>query len=267
MTASTSERRDAPRGRFHLVADAFYRIARAAYKHAHSFGATLGILLLIGALLAFIATWGFTNIAEAVMEGETQAFDERVLRWMEAHQVPLLEQLMVEVTMLGTWIVVLTVVGVSGLFLYLSKHKYSALLLIVATTGGIVLNSVLKFGFDRPRPQVFEWGTHVSSSSFPSGHSMSSVVVFGTVAYLAARLQKSRWARWLTLFVFGIIIASIAFSRLYLGVHYPSDVAGGMIVGLAWAAFCVATLEGIQRFARRNAKEMMKHEALPPAQK
>jgi undecaprenyl-diphosphatase len=96
---------------------------------------------------------------------------------------------------------------------------------------------------------------------------MSSVVVFGTVAYLAARLQKSRWARWLTLFVFGIIIASIAFSRLYLGVHYPSDVAGGMIVGLAWAAFCVATLEGIQRFARRNAKEMMKHEALPPAQK
>ena len=264
MTAPT-ERREERRGRLHLVADLFYRTARASYKRAHSFGATLGILLVIGALLTLVATWVFVQIADLVMEGDTQSFDEAVLRWISEHQSPLLSQLMVEVTMLGTWIVVLTTVCVAGLFLYLTKHKYSAMLLVLATTGGILLNGLLKMGFDRPRPQVFEWGTQVSSSSFPSGHSMSSVVVYGTVAYLAARLQKRRWARWLTLFIFGIIIAAICFSRMYLGVHYPFDVAGGVIIGLAWAAFCVAALEGIQRFGGRT-REMKSKEQPPPAQ-
>ena len=265
-TSSVSERREHRRGRFHLGWDVFYRGLRGTFRHAHSFGTALGVFLLIGAVLAAAGTWGFAQIAELVSEGYTQPFDERVLRWMEQNQFVWLERLMIEVTMLGTWIVVLTVVGVSGLFLWLSRHKFSAILLVIATAGGIVLNSILKLGFDRPRPQIFEWGTHVASSSFPSGHAMSSVVVYGTVAYLAARLHKTQRARWITLTVFAVVIIAIGFSRMYLGVHYPSDVVAGALIGLAWAGFCMATLEAIQRFARRNARHVLQHEAPAPEQ-
>ena len=95
---------------------------------------------------------------------------------------------------------------------------------------------------------------------------MSSTVVYITVAYLAARLQKTHIARFATLTIAGVIVASICFSRMYLGVAYPSDVAAGVISGLSWAAFCMATLEAIQRFAKRNAKEILKDEAPAPKQ-
>jgi undecaprenyl-diphosphatase len=264
--ATSADRRLEVRGRTRLAWDLLYRGLRVSYKHAHSFTTALGVFLVFGALIAIAGTYAFAKLAELVREGYTQTFDEAVLRWMERHQTVWLEQLMLEVTMLGTWIVVLSIVGVAALFLWLNRHKYSAALLLVATAGGIGLNSILKIGFDRPRPQVFEWGTHVSSSSFPSGHAMSSTVVYLTVAYLAARLQKTHAARLATLIVAAFIVATICFSRMYLGVHYPSDVTAGVIIGVSWAAFCMATLEAIQRFAKRNAKQVLKDEAPAPQQ-
>jgi undecaprenyl-diphosphatase len=94
---------------------------------------------------------------------------------------------------------------------------------------------------------------------------MSAAVVYGTVAYLAARLQKRYWHRAITLLVAGLLILSIAATRLYLGVHYPSDVLAGIIIGLAWAAFCMATLEALQVYARKRKPEILKHEKPAPA--
>jgi undecaprenyl-diphosphatase len=261
---AVAERRHEARGRFRLLWDLVYRGLRVSYRHAHSFTTALGVFLVAGALLAIAGTYAFSKLAQLVRGGYTQPFDEAVLRWMGAHQTPWVESLMIEVTMLGTWIVVLSIVSIAGLFLWLTRHRYSTVLLLVATAGGIGLNNILKIGFDRPRPQVFEWGTHVSSSSFPSGHAMSATVVYVTVAYLAARLQKRHLPRLVTLAIAAIIVAVICFSRMYLGVHYPSDVAAGVIIGLSWAAFCMATLEAIQRFAKRNAKQVLKHEAPAP---
>ena len=265
MTA-TAERRHEDRGQLRLLWDLLYRGLRVSYRHAHSFGTALGMFLVFGALIAIAGTWGFAELSKLVMRGHTQAFDDTVLRWMERHQTPWLESAMLEITMLGTWIVVLSIVSIAALFLWLTRHRYSAALLLVATAGGIGLNNVLKVGFSRPRPQIFEWGTTVASWSFPSGHAMSATVVYMTVAYLAARLQKRHVARLATLAVAAAIVAAICFSRLYLGVHYPSDVLAGVIIGLSWAAFCMATLEAIQRFAKRNAKDVLKHEAPAPKQ-
>ena len=85
---------------------------------------------------------------------------------------------------------------------------------------------------------------------------MSAAIVYSTVAYLAARLYRHAWQRWITMLIAAVVIVSISVSRLYLGVHYPSDVLAGAVVGLAWAAFCMATLEAIQKFAQRNANEV-----------
>ena len=266
MTA-TSERRTHDRGRLALFGDLFFGALRASYRRVHSFGAALGIFLVAGALLAAVLTTIFVRYGSYVRSGATQRLDEAILRRINEGQHPLLDGFMLEITMLGTWTVVMTTVSVAAMFLWLNRHKYSAILLLVATVGGTILNNILKLAYDRPRPQVFEWKTHALSSSFPSGHSMSAVVVYGTVAYLAARLQKKAWARWLTLVVAGLLIGLICFSRMYLGVHYPSDVLAGMTMGLGWAAFCMATLEAFQKFAMRNARQVLKDEEPTPKQK
>jgi undecaprenyl-diphosphatase len=227
----------------------------------------LGVFLIGGVIVAGFGTWLFSELAERVMAGGTQAFDDAVLRWVGVRHTPALTTAMLEITSLGTSTVVLVIVGVAALFLTLTKHKYSALLLVVATAGGIFLDYLLKLRFDRPRPHIFAWGQQVVMSSFPSGHAMSATIVYSTVAYLAARLQKRRWSRALTLFVALVVILLICSSRVYLGVHYPSDVLAGVIIGLSWAAFCMAMLEGIQRFSQRRAPEVMKDEAPAPAVK
>jgi undecaprenyl-diphosphatase len=129
----------------------------------------------------------------------------------------------------------------------------------------VAINGIVKLGFDRPRPQIFEWGADPVSSSFPSGHAMSATIVYGTVAYLAARLIRRRWMRWLTLASAALLIVAIGASRLYLGVHYPSDVLAGMTLGVAWSAFCMATLEGIQVAGKRYRPEILEHEEPAPA--
>ena len=263
---TVAERRHEDRGRTRIFWDLLFRGLRTSYNHVHSFGTALGLLLVFGALIAVLGTYVFAELAKLVRRGYTQPFDDAVLRWMNLHQVPWLQRLMVEVTMLGTWIVVLSIVSIAAMFLWLTRHKYSAGLLLVATAGGIGLNNVLKIGFARPRPHIFEWGTTASSWSFPSGHAMSATVVYVTVAYLAARLQKRRLARLATLAVAGFLVAIICFSRLYLGVHYPSDVVAGVLIGLSWASFCMATLEALQRFAKRNAKQVLQDEKPAPQQ-
>jgi undecaprenyl-diphosphatase len=224
----------------------------------------LGIFLVAGILIAAVATWIFGEFAEVVMAGRTQALDEAVLQWMGAHHSRLLDEAMLEITALGTGAVVLMIVCVAALFLALTRHRYSALLLLVATAGGLALNLVLKLFFDRPRPEVIVWGTTAVSSSFPSGHAMSATIVYSTVAYLAARLYKGALVRWMIFLAAAVVIVLISMSRLYLGVHYPSDVAAGAIIGLAWASFCMATLEAIQRFSQRNAPEIQKDEEPAP---
>ena len=246
MSEAPLERREARRSMSRLVVDPFFRIVRTTRGRALSLRTAVGIFVLAGAMSAVVGTAAFAWIAAHVRSGRTQAFDDAVLGYLATHRSPLVEQMMLEITFLGTGLVVVVIVIVAATFLWLSAHRYSAALLLIATAGGIALNNVLKLGFSRPRPHVFTWGTQAMSSSFPSGHAMSAAVVYGTVAYLAARLQRRRLSRAITMLLAAVMIALISFSRLYLGVHYPSDVAAGVIVGLAWAGFCMATLEAVQ---------------------
>ena len=257
---STRERRAEPRSRFDLARDVLYGTLRAIGRHASSFYTALGIYLVGGATIAIAGTAAFVQLASHVRSGATQTFDENVMRWMGAHRIEWIERSLLEITALGTGLVVMMIVVISALFLIATQHRFSAFLLLVASAGGIVLNAVLKSSFDRPRPQLFEWLTEPSSSSFPSGHAMSSAIVYFTVAYLIARLEKRRWMRAMTIISSLLLVLLISVSRLYLGVHYPSDVLAGMIIGLAWAGFCLAGLEAVRVFGLRFRPRVLEQE-------
>lgn len=252
------------RGHLRRVWDLAFIALRFIRRHANNAYATFGIFILAGTAIALLGTWAFAEFAGRVASGGTQVFDTAVLRWIGPRRDPTLDALMLEITSLGTASVVTMVVGVAALFLWLNKHKHSAILLFVSTFGGVILNNLLKLGFSRPRPDIIPWGAKATFYSFPSGHAMSATVVYSTVAYLAARLQRTHAARASIMFIAAIIIFIICGSRVYLGVHYPSDVVAGVIVGLAWASFCMATLEAIQLYARRNAPEVLAEERPAP---
>ena len=260
----SEERRDGQRGNLSAYSNPLYRALRASVEKADSLVGALGIFLVGGLIVAAIGTAFFAVVADHVREGNTQAFDDAVIRWMGAHHSANLDAVMVEITALGTGVVVLMIVAVAALFLVLTNHKYSAILLLVSTAGGIILNGILKLGFNRPRPSIFVPTVQAVSSSFPSGHAMSAAIVYSTVAYLAARLHKRRWARWLVMTAAFLVIALISISRLYLGVHYPSDVIAGVAIGLAWAGFCMATLEAIQKFGIHHDPQILKNETPAP---
>jgi undecaprenyl-diphosphatase len=255
-----TERREEERSRFDLLRDLLYSTLRAIGKNASSFYTALGIYLTMGAVLAVACSIVFVQLASHVESGATQAFDDAVMRWMAAHRIEWIERSLLEITALGTGLVVMMIVVIAALFLIATQHRFSAFLLLVASGGGIVLNMILKSAFDRPRPRLFEWLTEPSSSSFPSGHAMSSAIVYFTVAYLIARLEKRRWMRHLTILAALLLVALISVSRLYLGVHYPSDVAAGVIIGLGWAGFCLAGLEAVRVFGLRFRPRVLEQE-------
>ncbi|MEO7455170.1 MAG: phosphatase PAP2 family protein [Gemmatimonadaceae bacterium] len=264
---AAGDRRTTRRGHFGRFWNLFFALLRKTGIQAKSFYTTVGIFLVAGVVVGIIGVYGFAKIAEIVKKGYTQPYDVAILQWIHARQTPGLTTFLLEMTYLGTGSVVIVVVGVAALFLWHTEHKHSARLLLAATIGDIVLNNALKLIFHRERPTLFDWGTTAASSSFPSGHAMSATVVYGTVAYLVARLQQSQWARVLTLVGAFLLILTICFTRLYLGVHYPSDVIGGIVIGLAWAGFCMATLEASLVIARRRAPASVVEERPAPKEK
>jgi undecaprenyl-diphosphatase len=229
-----------------------YEGLRFAARQVSSIYTALGLLIVAGALLAFAGTWAFAALAEEMREGTVQPFDDAVMRWASEHRLPWLETFLIELTVLGDWIVVIVVVGVAALFLSLARRRWSVILLLVANVGGILITHLLKLGFARPRPQFFDWGDPVITASFPSGHASSAAVAYGTIAYLIARLHHRAIVRRSILVAAAVLIALIALSRIYIGVHYPSDVLAGLTLGIAWAAFCMAALEATQKYLERR---------------
>lgn len=201
--------------------------------------------LLVAIFVAALGLFVFTHLAEEVMEGDTRSFDSAVLLALRApgdHADPIgpiwVEEVARDVTALGsTAILAYVTLAVCG-FLALSGRRSAALLVAVSIGGGALLSSVLKFGFDRPRPDLVPHAVEVYSASFPSGHAMLSAVTYLTLGALIARVEP----RWRTkIFVIGLAVVTtllVGVSRIYLGVHWPTDVLGGWCLGAAWAMVC-----------------------------
>jgi membrane-associated phospholipid phosphatase len=255
---SGSERRDHARsGLRKAPLDAVYGLARWLVGHAHGLYTALGAFLLVGLAAATLATAAFALVAERMAGGATQAFDEAVVAWTRANTSPFLDGLAILGAALGSGMATWIVLGVGSAALWFSRHHLSVLLLWIALVGGRWLSTTLKQLFDRPRPRPVEWDLEVfgsaihfpSSPSFPSGHAVTSVIIFGTLAYLIMRLEPTVLQRRLTLGAAAALILLIGLSRIYLGVHYPSDVLAGFLAGFIWVSFAAFSIEVIRYFA------------------
>src|ERR687894_23502 len=196
--------------------------------------------LAAGLALSAFVIWAFTELGDVVIEGESRRFDRVVLLWIHTTFPGWLEGPMRIVTALGYYWVVLPLLGVAVALFYRAGWRLSATLLLVSTAGSVVLTTVLKSVIRRARPDLFDSGYHASFYSFPSGHATVAVGFYGMLTFvLAYRLRgTARWAVGLS----GILVVLlIGFSRLYLGVHYPTDIVAGYLAALLWLV-CVSAV-------------------------
>jgi undecaprenyl-diphosphatase len=193
-------------------------------------------LLLLGALLAAVVSlFLFGWLAEEMLEGDTQKFDMSVRNAVHQHAAPALTRVMQAFSFLGSvgTVSVLCVV-ILGAFLYFHRSRLAALLGITMVGMG-ALDEALKLAFRRPRPVAF-FGPTPNSYSFPSGHAFGSVCFYGVLAAILATRVRGTAAKWSVWTVAILLMAMIGFSRIYLGVHYPSDVIAGYCAGAVWVA-------------------------------
>lgn len=217
--------------------------------------------LLAVAGLAAASLWGFFELAGEVTEGETRRLDEMLLLALRTpgdSRQPLgpvwLWEAARDVTALGS-VAVLTLVTAASLgFLLWTRRRAEALLLLLAVPGGGLAMTFLKRGFDRPRPELVPHMTEVITASFPSGHAMLSAVVYLTLGVLLARTQTRLRIGAYLIGVALCLTVLVGISRVYLGVHWPSDVLAGWVAGSGWAASCWLGLAWLQRRAARAAR-------------
>lgn len=200
----------------------------------------LALELALGLALSASLLWAFAEFSDEVLEGESRRFDRAALLWVANSTPGWLTEPMRVITSLGYFRVVLPLAAALALVFYRVGSRTSAALIFFSTTGGILLNTVLKAAFRRDRPTIIDSGYESSFFSFPSGHATVAVCFYGALTLLAA-LHLDGLRRWLVLAAGTLWALLMGFSRVYLGVHFPTDVLAGYLAALTWLAFvCLA---------------------------
>ena len=224
----------------------------------------LALLLAVGGLAAGV--WLFAALADEVMEGGTQKFDRAVLLAfrhpgdLAPLGSPALQDAARDVTALGgITVLTLLTLGVS-IFLALDGKKHMALYVCGSIVSGLLVSTLLKYFFDRPRPTLVPHAVYVSDSSFPSGHSMLSAITYLVLGALLARSQERKLVK--AYFLLGAVFLTIlvGVSRVYLGVHWPTDVLAGWTAGSVWALLCWLLARRLQT---RHALELEAEHTAP----
>ncbi|PWW30143.1 undecaprenyl-diphosphatase [Cytobacillus oceanisediminis] len=180
----------------------------------------------------------FVEIVDELREKELVSFDERVIDYVQAFISPRLTEFMQVITFLGSVKWLAFAVIIAGVLLFIFKKRSLAIFMVISSGVGALFNILLKWIFKRERPDIRPL-IEEQGFSFPSGHSMGSFIFYGSLAYMIVHLAKKR--RWKTAWVLllGFFIVSIGLSRIYLGVHFPSDVIAGFAAGGVWLTIMI----------------------------
>jgi undecaprenyl-diphosphatase len=183
----------------------------------------------------------FIRLTFSITTSDTiQNFDESILRWVETLRTPFLNSMMLDITALGG-LALTIVLGLLAVAVFLiAKDPAAALHLLLTSIGGFYISSWTKNIIARPRPSIIPQLIKAQGFSYPSGHSITSAAIYLTMAILACRHFKQIKSRIVLLALAALMITLISFSRIYLGVHYPSDTMSGALIGLSWALFMAA---------------------------
>ena len=200
------------------------------------------VLVALACIVAGV--WGFALLADEVIEGGTQGFDEKLLlsfRHGDTRAMvgsPSVQQAARDVTALGGVAVLTFVTGIAAGFLVLDGKRHMALFVLGSILSGLIASTILKDVFHRARPDLAPFDVYVSGASFPSGHSMMSAVTYLTLGALLARSQSRRRLKAYFLLVAIFLTFAVGVTRVYLGVHWPTDVLAGWTAGAVWALLC-----------------------------
>ncbi|WP_437206079.1 phosphatase PAP2 family protein [Planctomicrobium sp. SH664] len=211
--------------------------------------------VLLSLLVIFTASWIFIHVADEVADGETHQFEYwllRVFRTAEDPAVPIgpawLQEMVRDLTALGgfSWLCFFTF-AVAGFF-WLDRKRHLAMFLLVSVTSGYLVSTLLKMFFQRPRPDIVPHLSYAqNSTSFPSGHSMNSAIVYLTLGTIVATSVATRKLKMYVICVALVLMIAVGVSRVYLGVHYPTDVLAGWMAGTVWALLCWLVARLLQR--------------------
>ena len=207
------------------------------------------VLLLSGFITTAVFLFIFGVIAEDVLEQETFTMDTVIINWL--HSFKGWDTTMYWITESGSAqaIILLSLVTIFSLYRY-KKGKIDILFFILTVAGGALLNYVLKLSFQRVRPSINQFIDAVGFS-FPSGHSMGSMIFYGIISYFIIRSQRSITIKVMVTMISFLFITMIGISRIYLNAHYPSDVIAGYLAGFIWLLFCIFTkIEYKKRFIK-----------------
>ncbi|WP_033541371.1 phosphatase PAP2 family protein [Planococcus sp. CAU13] len=203
------------------------------------------LLLLSGLAAAGLFIILFSELADEVMSREFGIFDGFIINLIRVNQSPALDSIMLFITELGSvWFLALVTISVAAWLWFKDNDRWSAFFLIIASAAGGLLNSLMKSFYGRERPSINE-AIDATGFSFPSGHSMGSFILYGFIIFLAIRKRQKEWVQWTISISLAVLVVLIGVSRIYLGAHYPSDVAAGFIAGTIWLLLCLTALEWI----------------------
>ncbi len=226
---------------------------RATLRRWHAFGRR-EILLVITVAICAVTLFGFIAIADEMSEGETHATDESIVLVLRETGDPgnpigplWVQRMARDITSLGS-IAVLSLVSLASIAYLLMIGKYGpAIQIFIATSGGLLLSNAMKGLFDRPRPSLVPAEVQGLNASFPSGHAMLAAVTYFTLAAFLARVQPNRRTRIYFLSVAFIVVFAVGVSRVYLALHWPTDVLAGWCLGAGWASLCWIAADILQR--------------------
>lgn len=212
-------------------------------------------ILAIGFVVSALTGAAFLHLAEAMRDSNSalERVDQTVWRSTNQFRTPGATAFFVAFTYLGTGVGLGILVLIVATFLLIRGHRRWATFLVVTAAGGGLLNHALKVVFARARPDMAEalWRSH--SYSFPSGHAMGSLVVFGALVYVVMRASRSWPVRSAAVALGLCFVGAISISRIYLGVHWFSDIVAGLSAGLVWLATTTAAYEVFRRMRPRRA--------------
>jgi undecaprenyl-diphosphatase len=211
----------------------------------------LGTAILASLGAAVLALFLFAWLGNEMLEGDTQRFDQVVREWVHSYASPSMTRAMNAISLLGYNVLIVELLVALAVFAKLQWRR-AALWLTVAMTGSLALDLTLKYIYHRTRPTAY-FGMAPHSYSFPSGHALCSFCFYGVLAgLLSARTRPLAW-RLLIWFTAAALVIAIGLSRIYLGVHYPSDVIAGYLAATVWVG-TIIVLDHVRKL-RKNSKK------------